>query len=158
MKPFHFSLDAVRTLRQRQERQALEAFGTAVRDRQAAIDQQQQAERRLAVALDQLTALQSEGAPVYELNQLRNLGQGLEAALVDRRQDCARAQDAANAAWDRLQDVRRELELVEKLYLRQREQHERELRAEEQKFLDEISGRRWVAGALQTRPTALAWN
>lgn len=158
MRPFTFSLQAVRTMRQRQEQLALAAFGDAVRARQAAVDEQQRAERRLAAAFDQLTARQREGAPLYHLNQLRGHNQVLEQRLADCRAGCARAQDAANAAWDALQDIRQALELVDKLHLRQRDQYERELRAEEQKQLDEMSSRRWLLSAAATQPATLAWN
>jgi phosphoglycolate phosphatase-like HAD superfamily hydrolase len=57
-----------------------------------------------------------------------------------------------------LQEARRQLELVDKLYLHRREDYERELRTEEQKLLDEMSGRRWLLGNFTAAPTALAWN
>jgi flagellar export protein FliJ len=158
MRPFAFSLQAVRTMRQRQEQLALAEFGDAVRARQAAVDQQQRAERQLAVAFDQLTARQSEGAPLYHLNQMRGHCQVLEQRLVSCRADCVKAQEVANAAWERLQDIRQALELVDKLYLRQRELYEHELRAEEQKQLDEMSSRRWLLSAASAQNMTLAWN
>ncbi len=158
MSPFSFSLQAVRTMRQRQEQLALAAFGDAVRARQAAVDQQQRAERQLAAAFDQLTARQRAGAPLYHLNQLRGHNQVLEQCLADCRAGCARAQATANAAWDALQDIRQALELVDKLYLRQREQYDRELRREEQKQLDEMSSRRWLLNAAAPQPATLTWN
>lgn len=158
MRPFTFSLQAVRTMRQRQEQLALEAFGEAVRARQAAVDRQQLAERQLAVAFDQLSIMQGEGAPLYQLNQVRGHCQVLEQRLLGCRNDCESAQVAANDAWEQLQDIRQALELVDKLYLRQREHYERELRAEEQKQLDEMSSRRWLLSTAAAPPTALAWN
>lgn len=158
MKPFTFSLQAVRTMRQRQEQQALEAFGTAVRARQAAVDGQQLAERQLAVAFDQLTLMQSEGAPLYHLNRLRGHCAALEQRLAGCQAECAAAQERANEAWERLQDARQALELVDKLYLRQRDQHERLLRDEEQKQLDEMSTRRWLLNTGAEQVAAVAWN
>jgi len=158
MRPFTFSLQAVRTMRLRQEQLALAAFGDAVRARQTAVEQQQRAERQLAVAFDQLTVMQSEGAPLYHLNQLRGHGQVLEQRLAGCRADCVKAQETANEAWENLQDIRQALELVDKLYLRQRELYERELRDEEQKQLDEMSSRRWLLSAAAAQPTTLAWN
>lgn len=158
MRPFTFSLQAVRTLLQRQEQLALEAFGECVRAGQAAIDLQKLAERQLSTGLDQLSVLQCEGAPLYHLNQLRDHCQALELRLGGCRSACVKAQEAANQAWDKLQDARCELELVDKLYLRRWEDYERELRGEEQKQLDEMSGRCSLFGAITTQPTALAWN
>jgi flagellar export protein FliJ len=158
MKPFSFSLQAVRTLRRRQEQQAVEAFGQAVRARQAALDQQTLAERQLSAALDHMLALQQEGAAIYHLNQMRAHCQTLERHLGTCRAALAKAQETANQVWDALQEARRQLELVDKLYLHRREDYERELRTEEQKLLDEMSGRRWLLGNFTAAPTALAWN
>ncbi|MBI1176073.1 flagellar export protein FliJ [bacterium] len=158
MKPFHFSLQAVRTLRQRQEQQALEAFARTVQARQAAIDRQKLAERELSVGLDQLARTQTDGAPIYRLNQLRDHCRGLEQKLAVARKQCVKAQEAANAAWETLQEARQQLELVDKLYQRRSEEYERELRQEEQKQLDEMSSRRWIGAVGMTQPTALAWN
>ncbi len=158
MKPFTFSLQAVRTMRERQEQLALEAFGTAVRARQAAVDRRTLAERQLALGFEQLTVRQLEGAPLFRLNQMRGHCQGLERSLADARVECVKAQEAANEAWEKLQDVRQSLELVDKLYLRQREYFERELRAEEQKQLDEMSSRRWLLSAAAASSTVTAWN
>lgn len=158
MKPFRFSLQAVRTLRQRQEQVALEDFGRAVQARQAALDQQQLAERKFSNGLDQLAALQREGATIDHLNQVRNHCRSLEQQLAACRSALAEAQEVANRAWESLQDSRRELELVDKLYLRRRDEYERELRQEEQKQLDEMSGRRWVTGTVTSQPATFAWN
>lgn len=158
MKPFTFSLQAVRILRQREEHQALEAFAGTVRARQAALDQQNLAERQLAAAFDQLTVRQSAGAPLYQLNQLRAHSQALEQRLTGCKVACAKAQEAAHEAWEKLQDVRQALELVNKLYDRQFEQHERTLREEEQKQLDEMSTRRWLLNTNGLQPATFAWN
>lgn len=158
MKPFSFSLQAVRTLRQRQEQQAVAAFAQAVRARQAALDQQSLAERQLSAALDQMRALQQAGAAVFHLKQTRAHCQTLECQLGVCRAALAQAQETANRVWDDLQEARRQLELVDKLYAHRREDYERELRTEEQKLLDEMSGRRWLLGNVTTPPAALAWN
>jgi flagellar export protein FliJ len=148
----------VRTLRERQEQQAREAFGRCVQARQAAVDRQQLAERRLSTGLDQLAMLQCEGSSIVHLNQSRDHCRMLEQQLAVRRPASARAQEQANVAWESLQEARQQLELVDRLFHRRRDEYERELRAEEQKQLDEMSGRRWVAGAIAGGPTAFAWN
>jgi len=158
MQPFIFSLQAVRTLRQRQEQQALAAFGAAVRARQAAVDQQQRAGRELAVAYEQLTQMQSAGSPLYHLNQLRGHCAELEHRFAACKAGCVTAQEAANEAWETLQDTRQALELVDKLQARQRDRHERLVRDEEQKQLDEMSTRRWLLNAAGLQPATFAWN
>jgi flagellar export protein FliJ len=158
MKPFCFSLQAVQTLRQRQEQRALEAFGRAVQARQAALDRRQLAERQLSAALDQLAQLQSQGSAVVHLNHVRDHCRVLEQHLAGCRGALLKAQQSANEAWETLQDARRQLELVEKLYHRRRDEYERRRRDEEQKLLDEMSGQRRLAGLVTAAPSTHSWN
>lgn len=158
MRSFHFSLHAVRTLRQRQEQEALDAFGSAVRARQQAFDRREQAGQQLARAWNALEDLQADGAAAFRINQLRGHCCLLEEQVTRCAQDCATAQETANTAWEALQEARRQRELVEKLYVRRIEEHERLLRDEEQKQLDEMAGHRFLAQAVMTPPTAATWN
>lgn len=158
MKPFHFSLQAVRTLRGRQEQLARETFGRAVQARQLALDHQKTAEQKLADAQAGLALLQSDRVPVFRINQVRGHCLVLEQQVSGLNVALAKAQEAANEAWDSLQDARRQLELVERFFARRREEYERELREEEQKQLDEMAGQRWHAGPVLAPPTLVAWN
>jgi len=157
MKPFHFSLQAVRTLRQRQEQISLEAFGRAVQARTEAIEKQNGRERGLHQAWNQLEQLQMNGADAREINQFRAHCQSLQQALTHAQQLTSAAQQVANEAWEKLNESRQLLELVNKFYERRRDEYERELRQEEQKQLDEIAGHCWY-----TQPVVMAtestWN
>ncbi len=157
MKPFHFSLQAVRTLRQRQEQISLEAFGRAVQARSEAMEQQHQKERELHQAWNQLEHLQVSGASVREINQVRGHCQVLQQGLTRAQQLTSAAQQAANETWEKLNESRQQLELVNKFYERRRDEYERELRQEEQKQLDEMAGHRWHARAV-IMPTESTWN
>lgn len=157
MKPFHFSLQAVRTLRQRQEQMSLEAFGRSVQARTQAIEKQNHKERELHVAWNQLERLQINGASGQEINQLREHCYALQQELTQAQQFTAAAQEVANEAWDKLSESRQQLELVNKFYERRRDEYERELRQEEQKQLDEIAGRHWRSQPV-VMTTDSAWN
>ncbi len=157
MKPFHFSLQAVRTLRQRQEQISLEAFGRAVQARTGALEKQNRKERDLHQAWRQLEHLQVSGANVRDINQVRGHCQVLQQGLAQAQQFTAAAQQVANEAWETLNESRQQLELVSKFYERRRDEYERELRQEEQKQLDEMAGRRWHSRAVMV-PSESTWN
>ena len=157
MKPFHFSLQAVKTLRQRQEQISLEAFGRAVQARQEAMDLQHAKERELHAGWTQLEQLQMSGANSQDINQLRAHCHVLQQELTQAKQLTAASQEVANDAWEKLNESRQQLELVNKFYERRRDDYERELRQEEQKQLDEMAGRRWQSHAV-TVSTEAALN
>lgn len=158
MKPFHFSLHAVRTLRQRQEQQALDTFGQAVRERQLALDRQREAETRRVKAWRSLDELRLTGAPAFRINQMRGHLLVMDEEIQGCVKACATAQETANTAWEQLQDARQQLELVEKFFVRRRDEYERMLREEEQKQLDEMAGRRFALQPVLTSPTSMTWN
>ena len=158
MRPFHFSLQAVRILRGRQEQLARETFGRAVQARQLALDRQNAADRKLIEAQAGLALLQSDRVPVFRINQARGHCLVLEQQVSALSVALAQTQEAAAAAWKALQDARRQLELVERFFARRRAEYGRELREEEQKQLDEMAGQRWHAGPVMTPPTMVAWN
>ncbi|HAV62132.1 MAG TPA: hypothetical protein DCY13_07180 [Verrucomicrobiales bacterium] len=158
MRPFHFSLNAVRTLRRRQEQLALEAFARSVQARQAALDRRLSADQVLAAARSQLAEVQFNGAPVFRINQLRGHCQAMEEQVARCVTALNEAQSLANSAWEDLQDARRQLELVDKFYERRREEYDRQLRDEEQKQLDEMAGRRGLMQPVMSPPTLATWN
>ena len=158
MKPFHFSLQAVRTLRARQEQLARETFGRAVQARQRAFDRQQLAEQQLAEAQTQLARLQSGRVPIFRINQSRAHCQLLEQQVSGQRLATAQAQAAANEAWETLQEARQQQDLVNRFFERRRDEYDREMREDEQKQLDEMAGQRWLAGPVIVPPTMAAWN
>lgn len=158
MKPFHFSLHAVRTLRLRQEQFALEAFGRAVQSRQEALEKQHACERELQTAWHSLEQLQLGGATAVEINQMREHCQVQQQRLKRCMDLSVVAQETAGQAWEALNDARQQLEVVDKFYLRRREEYERELRGEEQKQLDEMAGRRWMNDPVMAPPATASWN
>lgn len=141
MKRFRFSLQAVRVLREREERSAREYFAHTVRARQNASTALETSERELDAGRRELLALQTNGANIAAIRAaLAHCGER-EQQLLQRRNTLALAEKQAADAWDKLLDARRQLDVVDKFHDRRREEHDRELRREEQKQLDEMSGR-----------------
>lgn len=154
MKPFKFTLEAVRTLRTRQEKNALEQYGKAVQAREQAVSLLWKVRQELEQTFRERLNL-AEGASAADLAQLERW----TGEVAAREQDCLQHVQLAamrvEDAWQDLLKARQEREIVDKYLDRQRERHDRALEREEQKLLDELAGR--PAGPTVLNP-AFAWN
>ena len=148
MKRFRFSLQAVHTLRQRQEQVALEAYSRALRARQLARDRLQAVERELELAWAARRACQSQPAPAARLRAANEFCAFLDDQRLAAASHLRTAQQAVDAAWKKLVLARQRREAVEKYRQRQWREHQAATQRAEQKWLDEIAQRRAVvAGA-----------
>ncbi|PAW81454.1 MAG: flagellar export protein FliJ [Pedosphaera sp. Tous-C6FEB] len=154
MKAFKFTLEAVRTLRTRQEKNALEQYGKAVQVREQAVAFLWQVREELEKIFKERMSL-SEGAPASALAHLEKW----TGEVAARERECINNVQLASlrveTTWQALLGARQEREIVEKYLERQRERYDRSLDREEQKALDELAGRRGAPSALV--PT-FAWN
>jgi flagellar FliJ protein len=142
MKRFRFSLQAVLTVRQRQEQVALERLAEAIAARQLAIDRlnevQQACKNAWALSRERTAA----GAPAAHLAQLHDYCHDLEQLQKDCEQAVQAAQRVVDQKWEKLVAARQAREAVDKLLERQRERYDRELQREEQKMLDDMTSQR----------------
>ena len=160
MKRFRFSLQAVRVLREREERSAREYFAHAVRARQNASTALETCESELDAGRRELLALQTNGASIAAIRQaLAHCGER-EQQVAQRRKTLGLAEKQATEAWNKLLEARQQLDVVDKFHARRREDYDRELRREEQKQLDEMSGRvlRETGDGRTTNMSATALN
>jgi flagellar export protein FliJ len=98
MKRFHFSLQAVRTLRQRQEQMALERFTAAVQNREKAVNRLNTVTQQLHAGWSELKALLSKGATALQIAQI----QAYCDSLTARKKECDICVNAAHRAVDAL--------------------------------------------------------
>jgi flagellar export protein FliJ len=142
MKPFHFSLQAVRTLRQRQEQMALERFTAAVRNRDKAVNQLNFLTQQLHAGWSELKVLLPKGATALQIAQI----QAYCDSVTARKKECEiyvnAAHRAVDVAWQNLVAAKQQLEVVVKYYENERRRYGRELDREEQKTLDDMANRR----------------
>ena len=154
MKAFKFTLEAVRTLRTRQEKNALEQYGKAVKTREQAVALLWKAREELGKIFQERMNL-SEGAAASDLAQLERW----TGEVATRERECLQNVQLASMrvedAWQDLLKARQEREIVEKFLDRQRERYDRALDREEQKSLDELASRQAVPAALAP---AVVWN
>jgi flagellar export protein FliJ len=158
MKPFKFTLEAVRTVREREEQRALHDYVATLRALDAA--------RRRAEALDE-----EIGRTWAEFRQ--SVLDECSAATIARIQDyCAmlarRRQELdeelkacrarATRAFTRYLAAHQACTVVEKCYEHQRGRHHRERRKHEQKSLDDLAQRSLTLANLVLRSRGTIWN
>jgi len=158
MKPFHFSLQAVRTLRQRQEQMALERFTAAVHNREKAVDRLNCVTRQLHAGWNELKARIPQGATALQIAQI----QAYCDSVTARKKECEVCVNAAyravDVAWQNLLAAKQQLEVVVKYYENQRQRYERELDREEQKALDDMANRRAAKTTASLGSVKTTWN
>lgn len=154
MKRFHFTLEAVRTLRQRQEQKALEQYAQALLARQQALARLGAAQHELDAAFEELRGHLAKGCAASQAAQAHEH----QRALVGRRDELAAALGTAerrvNAAQQSMLAARQQREVVDKCFERQKSRHGRDMARADQKNLDELAGRR-LNSILSWNPTEL---
>jgi flagellar export protein FliJ len=142
MKSFHFSLEAVRTLRQRQENDALEQYARSLLVRQQALDALEAARERIQAHWAEMRRRLSRRCAAAQASQL----QDHHLVLERRQQECVAALRAAergvNAASQIMLLARQQREIVDGYREKQWTRHQRLEAREEQKASDEFGSRR----------------
>ena len=142
MKAFHFTLEAVRTLRQRNEQKALERYAQALLTRQRAMEKLDAAQRELDRNTAALTTAFQTGSTALKIAQINDY----QRVLTVRRDEAAKmlgdAERLLNAAHQAMIAARQQREIVDKFFDKQKAHHHRELAQNEQKMLDDLAGRR----------------
>jgi flagellar export protein FliJ len=145
MKRFHFSLQAVRAWRERQERGAMEVFAQTARA-------ELEAQRRLDAVDTEIEQNRSAwrqgmsaGCPAVELSQRQQHGAFLEGRRVARQRERDEAQKQTRRAQAEMMAARQKRELVDKLGDRLRARHDAEAARLAQSELDDMTSARHIA-------------
>lgn len=141
MKAFKFSLQPLRTLRERQEQTVLHEYAATVAARQRALDQLAAAEQERERAWATLTKQGSEGATARALAQLQAYGAAQERTCRRCEQELRSAAELMRVAFDRLVAARKATAVVDRYFELQRRAFLRRRRLHEQQLLDELSQR-----------------
>jgi len=141
MKRFQFNLQAVLTLRQREEQNAMDAYAKELLDRQQALVRLGEVEAELDQARAEWRLSASNGCSAFKLVQ----AQLSYTKLSDRRDLCARsvaeAERRTNIALAAMLEGRQKRRIVDKYYDKRRAEFDQSLMAMEQKESDELAGR-----------------
>ena len=139
MKPFHFSLELVRVLRQQKERLAQQSYATALTASNEAERQVQGAEAELTSVWNLLGGELRQGLTASRLAEFRSWCQVLEVRWQERRAAAAEARRAAERAFEQMTVAAREREALDRFHDKSRRAHNRAAQREEQKTIDELA-------------------
>jgi len=145
MKAFRFTLEAVRTLRQRQEHQALEEYIRALLARQQALSSLEAIDQIIGRDFAQMRKLLSGGCTAAQAAQAQNYHFYLEQKRDQGAAALGEAERQVNEASKAMLAARQQREMVEVYREKQQAQHQRLEIREEQKFMDEFAIRRVTA-------------
>jgi flagellar export protein FliJ len=145
MKAFRFSLEAVRTLRQRQEHEALENYARALLVRQQALDALEAIDQRIRSHFAQMRQLLAGGCTADRAAQALNYHCTLELKREEGSVALGQAERRLQAASQIMLAARQQREMVEVYRKKQHAVHQRLELREEQKILDEFAIRRVTA-------------
>lgn len=158
MKPFRFTLQAVRTVREREAQQALHEYVALLRALEDAKSRLRAAEEDLADGWDEFRRAAQANASAAELTRVQDW---CELLLQRRREADAALKTArfkAHKALARYLAAHQACAVVEKGYARQRQAHERLRRKHEQKLTDDLAQRTFVLATLLRRSRRTVWN
>jgi flagellar export protein FliJ len=141
MKPFRFRLQSLLSLREREERKALEAFAAALCEAELSESRLRATQTRINDHWNAAAETLRSGCAPAELQSWQSFGQILVREEARLRAAAVTASEAASLARRALMAARQRREVVEALKTRHRETHERESLHEEQMLLDDIAQR-----------------
>ncbi|MSU61733.1 MAG: hypothetical protein EXS31_04945 [Pedosphaera sp.] len=142
MKSFRFSLQALLTLRQRQENIAQEEYARTLRSQRSAESSLDQADRAMTAGWAALSQMVENGCTVADITRQRDYCR----LLAEQRDDAIKGVEVAKLhaklAMQLMLDARRQRELVDKTRDKQHDRHLRLVQVAEHKFNDEMAARR----------------
>lgn len=141
MKRCRFPLQALLTVRQRREQEALEQYAQALLERRRVFENLQALQQELARAWEQSRRLMQTGGCAAEVCRVHAYNRSLEQLRDEFTLALAHAERRVNAALHDMLRARRERELVERCRDKQQARHTREQDRRERRFLDEIAVR-----------------
>jgi flagellar export protein FliJ len=150
MKAFHFTLEAVRTVRERQEQTAMEQYAQALVLREQATQRLNAVQEKLQVVGQEIRALLAAGCAASKAAQAHDCHRALQQRLNECVGALGLAECQVNVALKAMLAGRRQREIVDQFYEKQKTRHRREQSRVEQKILDDLAGRRPAS--------ILSWN
>ena len=148
MKPFRFSLQPIRVLREQKEQTAQQRFAEAMRACEEAVFQLQAASDALAAGWTSLCEELATGVTATKLLRTRAWCNVLELRQKERAFALQTARRAMDAAWREMMLATRDRETLDRYHDKCRRAYDRTAQREEQKRLDEVGVRRALVPGL----------
>jgi flagellar export protein FliJ len=150
MKSFRFTLQAVQTLRHRQEQQAMETYVHALLARQQVLDRLEAVRERIRRNQQEMNRLLASACAASPLAQASQYERVLEQQQAEQIAALALADRRVQNTFQAMLSARRRRKMVENFRAKQLARHQRAEWREEQKLLDDLASRRGRS--------ILAWN
>jgi len=142
MKSLHFTLESLGTLRRRQEQKAMELYTQSLIGRRQAVEELEAVGHELSVCWQEWRGKMVAGCSAADAAHAH----AYHLSLIKRRDEWALALETAerreNAALQAMSQARQQREIVDKCFDKQKARHRRDEARDEQKFLDDLAGRR----------------
>jgi flagellar export protein FliJ len=139
MKPFKFSLEPLRTMRQHKEQLVRERYAATLRACEEAAARMQAASAELTGCWKTLCEKLAAGTSGDDLLRTRAWCNVLELRVKERGTELEQARLAVDAVWQELMQATREREAIDKFRDKRRQAYDLEVQRSEQKTLDEIA-------------------
>lgn len=158
MKPFKFTLQAVRAVREREEQGALREYVAALRQLEDTKRNLEAIDRQLADGWDELRRSMGQSASMREVSRLQDYcdmvlqrKRELESVLQSMRQK-------ANRSFARYLAAHQACAVVERCYENQKGRYHRQRVKYEQKTLDDVAQRSLSLATLINQSRGTIWN
>jgi len=139
MRPFHFSLQPIRALKEQAEQSARERYAATLRACEEAAAAVQKASADLTEAWTGLCQRLAAGVASVDLLRARAWCNVLELRVKERATALEKARHAVDAVWQDLMRATREREGMDRLHDRRRAVYQREAQVADQKISDELA-------------------
>ncbi|MGA2540484.1 MAG: flagellar export protein FliJ [Verrucomicrobiota bacterium] len=142
MKAFQFTLQAVQTLRHRQEQQAMETYVHALLARQQVLDRLETVRDQIRRNQREMNRLLLSATAASPLAQASQYERALEDQQAQHVVALALAERRVQNTFQAMLTARQRRKIVENLRVKQHAHHQRAEWREEQKLLDDLASRR----------------
>jgi flagellar export protein FliJ len=139
MKPFRFSLQPLRVLRQQKERASQQRYADALRACENAATRVQTASEELNACWTTLNKELSAGVPGMQLLRTRAWCNVLEMKMRERASELEKARLTVDAMWQEMLLATRDREALDSFHDKSRRAYDREAQRVEQNNLDELA-------------------
>ena|SRR5438105_1642259 len=150
MKKFRFSLQALHTLRERQERHALQDYSRALGILEQARHQVTVTQEELERIWGQMRESTLQNFAALGLDQLHAYSQKVQQRTRDCENAATVARTKTSQAYAKFLAARHACAVVDKFFQSQKRRHDRERRRYEQRALDEMANHQNALSALVT--------
>jgi flagellar export protein FliJ len=158
MKKFQFSLQALQTLRERQEQQALQEYSNALNAWERARDHVEAIQKELAAAWAERQQNALGHCAAGELDRHHAYCQSVERRKHAAEHAMKVARNRASQVFTKLLAARQARAMVDKFFENQKRDHNRECRRHEQHSLDEMVNHQNALRALLSMKSDHLWN